>query len=122
MGDNSFDGQAMRAAHYRRSDMTGSNFDGVNLSDARFYAVLSRAKFTDTNLNDAVFDDVNLAGARFNNVSLAGIAVTDANLSGATFDGVNLTNTSIKNTDLAGMRINGILVTDLLAAYERMSS
>jgi uncharacterized protein YjbI with pentapeptide repeats len=124
MGENSnpFDGQTMRDTHYRRADMTGSNFDGVNLTEARFYAVLARATFTDTDLGDAVFDDVNLSGATFNNVNLAGIAVSNTNLSNATFDGVSLVNASINDADLAGMRINGILVTDLLAAYERASS
>lgn len=124
MGENAnpFDGQVMRDAHYHRADMTGSNFDGVNLTEARFYAVLARATFTDTDLGDAVFDDVNLSGATLNNVNLSEIAVTDANLSNATFAGVSLVNASIKDADLTGMRINGVLVTDLLAAYERASS
>jgi uncharacterized protein YjbI with pentapeptide repeats len=119
---NPFDGQAMRDAHYQRADMTGSNFDGVNLTDARFYAVLTGARFTDTNLSRAVFDDVNLAAATFNDVNLSGIAVTNANLSGATFDGVSLANAAITDADLTGMTIDGILVSDLLAAYARLSS
>ena len=119
---NPFDGQLLRDTHYRRSDMTGSNFDGVNLTEARFYAVLTRAAFTDTDLGDAVFDDVNLSGARFNNVNLVGVAITDANLSSATFSGVSLANAAINDADLTGMKINGVLVTDLFAAYERKSS
>ena len=124
MGDNAnpFDGQVMRDTHYRRSDMTGSNFDGVNLTEARFYAVLTRALFTDTDLADAVFDDVNLSRATFNNVNLADIKVTNANLANARFDNVSLANASIDNADLTGMRINGILVSDLLATHARLSS
>ncbi len=106
---NPFDGEIMRDAHYHRADMAGSNFDGVNLAEARFYANLTGATFADTNLARAMFDDVNLADATFNNVNLAGVVVTDA----------NLTNASISNANLTGMKINGILVTDLLDAYNR---
>nr|WP_245279868.1 pentapeptide repeat-containing protein [Rhizobium leguminosarum] len=41
--------------------MSGTNFYGVNLADAQFYAVLTKAKFTDSNLTEAVFDDISLA-------------------------------------------------------------
>lgn len=112
MSDNPFDGQVLRDAHYRRADMACSNFDGVNLANARFYAVLTRATFTDTNLAEARFNDVNLASAIFDDVNLAGIVVTNANLS----------NASISDANLTGMRINGILVTDLLDAYARSRS
>lgn len=107
MTDNPFDGEVLRNAHYQRADMAGANFDGVNLVDASFYADLSRAAFTDTNLAGARFNDVNLSGASFDNINLAGITITDA----------NLTNASISNANLTGMTINGILVTELLAAY-----
>ena len=46
-------------------------------------------------------------GATLNNINMAGVRISDANLDGA----------SIDNANLAGMRINGILVSDLLAAY-----
>lgn len=124
MSENSdpFDGQSMPDAHYQRADMARSLFDGVNLSDARFYAVLTRAAFTDTDLGEALFDDVNLGGATFCNVNLAGCTVTGANLSNVRFDGISLVNATIDNADLTGMRINGILVTDLLAAYARQKT
>jgi uncharacterized protein YjbI with pentapeptide repeats len=116
---NPFDGPAMRDAHYQRADMSRSVFDGVNLSEAKFYAELSRAAFTDTNLTDAVFDDVNLTGASFDNVNFSGIGVSNANLSKAFFTGVSFADATINDADLTGMRIDGILVTDLLAAYSR---
>jgi len=73
--------------------LTGSTFRDVCLGDARF---------DDVNLKGATFHDINLAGAKFDNVNLSGVEITDANL--------------------AGMKIDGILVTDLFAAYRRMES
>ncbi|MGO7305361.1 pentapeptide repeat-containing protein [Rhizobium ruizarguesonis] len=34
---NQFDGSQMQGMHYKRADMSGANFDGVNLADAQFY-------------------------------------------------------------------------------------
>ncbi len=115
--DDPFDGESLKGVRDHRADMTGAEFDGVNLADARFFAVLSRARFVDTNLSEAVFDDVNLSASRFNNVNLAGARITDANLSGVVIDGATLANAEIRNADLTGLRIDGILVTDMLRAY-----
>jgi uncharacterized protein YjbI with pentapeptide repeats len=119
---NPFDGPQMQGIHHRRADMSGTNFDGVNLAHARFYAVMTSAKFTDTDLNAADFDDVNLADSRFNNVNLSGVAITNANLSRSIISGVTLAHSDIKDADLTGMRINGVLVSDLFDAYERERS
>jgi uncharacterized protein YjbI with pentapeptide repeats len=66
------------------------------------------AAFLNVNLERARFDDVKLTGATFTNLCLGDARISDANLSGL----------SIEDCDLAGMRINGILVEDLLKAYE----
>ncbi len=116
---NPFNGPQMSGLQHRRADMSRSHFDGVNLADARFYAVLTRATFTDTDLREAVFDDVNLTHTRFNNINMSGATITNANLSGLTMRGVTLSNTDISDADLTGLKINGVLVTDLFAAYER---
>ena len=36
---NPFTGDQLQGTHYQKADMTGANFDGVNLSGAKFYAV-----------------------------------------------------------------------------------
>ncbi|WP_245483911.1 pentapeptide repeat-containing protein [Rhizobium ruizarguesonis] len=36
---NQFDGPQMQGMHYKRADMSGANFDGVNLADAQFYGI-----------------------------------------------------------------------------------
>jgi len=106
-----FDGPDLSGKSYSRARMCQSNFDGVDLSESRFFAVLSDARFSDTNLARADFDDVNLSEARFHNI----------NLQKASFDNINFSNVSISNANLQGMTINGILVSDLLEAYEKQS-
>ncbi|MGO6852685.1 pentapeptide repeat-containing protein [Rhizobium beringeri] len=32
---NQFDGPQMQGTHYKRADLSGANFDGVNLADAQ---------------------------------------------------------------------------------------
>lgn len=102
-----FDGPDLQDLTYSRANMSRSNFDGVNLAESRFFAVLSDATFSDTNLARAVFDDVNLGDARFHNI----------NLENASFDNINLSNSRIDNANLQGMTINGILVSELLRVY-----
>jgi uncharacterized protein YjbI with pentapeptide repeats len=122
MTDNPFTGPQLQNAHHQRADMTGTHFDGVNLANAKFYAVLTGANFTDTNLQAAIFDDVNLSNASFNNITFENTTITFANMSNMKISGITLENTDIQDANLTGMKINGILVTDLLAAYEKPST
>jgi uncharacterized protein YjbI with pentapeptide repeats len=64
-------------------------------------ADLSGSSLTDVKLEDATFTDINLRQARFSNVNLTGASIADANLT--------------------GMTIDGVLVTDLFAAYNTRS-
>jgi hypothetical protein len=72
-------------------------------------AKLTGSTFRDVCLGGAVFEDVNLGDARFR----------DVNLSGARFDDVNLSRVEITNANYAGMTIDGISVSELLAAHRR---
>jgi len=58
---------------------------------------LSGSRFNDVNLSGTVLDNVNLTGLRINNACMSNVAISDA--------------------ALEGMTIDGILVTELLAAY-----
>ena len=115
---NPFSGPDLSGTHYERANMAASNFDGVSLENASFFAVLSGATFKDTNLGAASFDDVNLGQASFQNVNLSGAVIRDANLSGVRISQATLANLDISDADVRGMKINGVLVTDLFAAYE----
>jgi uncharacterized protein YjbI with pentapeptide repeats len=68
---------------------------------------MSGSTFTDVRLSDSKFDDVNLTGTTINNANLSAIRISNANLAGA----------SITESSMEGMTIDGIAVSDLLAAY-----
>ena len=63
-------------------------------------AALSGSIFQDVGLQQATFENVALTDAVFKNVCLAGVSIVDANLEGT--------------------RIDGVLVTDLLQAYQAL--
>ncbi len=104
----SFSGEQLQGEVYEKADMQNSHFDGVNLAESRFYAVLANALFTDSNMQAARFENVNLGEAVFDDVNMAGVVFGNINLSGVT----------INNAKLTGMTIDGVLVTELLAAFE----
>ena len=116
---NPFDGPQLENTHYKRANMVGSYFDGVNLDKARFFAVMTGAKFMDTNLAGADFNDVNLSDSNFFNINLSKTTISNANLSQVKISGVTLENAEISDANMSGMRINGVLVTDLFEAYDK---
>jgi len=62
----------------------------------------------DADLSGSIFNDVNFAGTSITNANLSNLRITDANLTGAIFEDCNTT----------GMTINGIALSELLAAYQ----
>jgi uncharacterized protein YjbI with pentapeptide repeats len=99
---------------------TELNFSNCMLAKSTFHRVaFGQASVTDSSLAGAKFDDVNLGQAGFENINLAGAKFHNINLSGATFRDINFANVDIADANLTSMKINGILVTDLLAAYEK---
>ena len=80
--------------------MTGMRLEGVTEIVVSKKACLDGSSFVDVSLAQSKFTDVNPAGARFENVNMSGVTIDDVNLS--------------------GMTIQGVLVTDLLEAYEKL--
>jgi len=74
---------------------------------------------TNADLSRSDFDDVNLQEARFNNVNLSKATFADVNFSGARFSNLNLTNVEIEDCDTTGMKFRGVLVADLFDAYKK---
>ncbi len=116
---NPFPDSQFKAHEFSKADMSHANFNGVNLTDASFWAVLSNARFKDCNMESCVFDDVNLSGATYENINLSNASFNNINMSGVTLRNLNLANTEINDANLEGMKINGVLVTDLFNAYEK---
>jgi predicted enzyme related to lactoylglutathione lyase len=74
-------------------------------------ASLAGSEFVDTSLEGAKFHDVNLRHADFADVAFTGATIRNACLGDVTIADANYT----------GMRIEGILVTDLLRAFQERS-
>jgi uncharacterized protein YjbI with pentapeptide repeats len=68
-------------------------------------------------LSGSTFDDVGLRAARFRNVDLSDAVIENANLAGLRVDNVNLSGASFADCTMTGMTIEGVLVTELFAAY-----
>jgi uncharacterized protein YjbI with pentapeptide repeats len=61
--------------------------------------------------------DADLSGSTFTNVKLARAAFDDVDLTGVTIHNANLSGLQISDANLTGASLNGILLSDLLAAY-----
>jgi uncharacterized protein YjbI with pentapeptide repeats len=71
-------------------------------------ADLSESRFLDVKLVRCSFEDVNMRGTSFTNINLQGVRFVDVNMAGVT----------IEKANLAGMSIDGMLVSDLISAFE----
>jgi len=115
--EDHFPNKEYKGQKFDRADMTDAIFNGVDLSNSRFWAVMENGTFRDSNLRKAVFDDVNLEQSTFENVNLSRSQYNNVNLSDASFANLNLSNTEVRDAKLDGMKINGVLVTDLFDAW-----
>ena len=115
----------------RMADISGSVFQDVNLAGAEFENVnMSQARLHDINLSDVTISAANLGGAHFRHIGPApdpsgkqerqkAITFEEAQLGDSTFRKVDLSNVKIIDCNLQGMTIDGVLVTDLIAAYQK---
>ena len=119
---NLFPDPQFKGYEFSKADMRKVSFNGVDLSDSKFWAVLRNSTFSDCNMPSSKFDDVNLSGSTFKNINLSNTTFHDINLSGASFDYLNMSNVKINEANIEGMEIFGVLVTDLFGAYEKSNS
>ncbi len=92
----------------RQSVVTNSVFDYVNLSNTGF---------SNVNLSSSVFERMNLSNLRIDDANMGNARINDANLSGSKISNANLGLVDIERCAIDGMRIDGVLVTEMLAAY-----
>ncbi len=83
---------------------------------------LTGSRFTDVRLASTAFGNVDLSKSTFSNVNASAAAFRDVSLRDAHFTNVDLSSVRVANSRLGGMRIEGILVTDLIAAYRSARS
>ena len=111
--------------------MTGSRFEDVCLGNAEFDNVsLAKAKFHNINFSDAIITAANFGGVTFKHIGPGPdetgthppqkpVLFTEADFNGSRFDKVDLSNVEITNCNIHGMKIYGILVSHLIAEFNR---
>jgi uncharacterized protein YjbI with pentapeptide repeats len=108
--------------------MTGSRFEDVCLGDAEFDNVsLVRAKLHNINLSDITVTAAQIGGATFKHIGLPPglpgkqrpLRFEEVDLNGTTILNCDLSGVKIKKCNTEGMMIDGVLVTDLIAAYKQ---
>jgi RNA polymerase sigma-70 factor (ECF subfamily) len=104
-------------------------FTDVNLADSTFENVnLSKVRMHDINLSDLDLSAAQIGGASFRHIGpppnqdgkqerQRPVTFEEMMLCDSTFRNVDLSNVKIIDCDMRGMTINGVLVTDLIAAY-----
>jgi uncharacterized protein YjbI with pentapeptide repeats len=112
------------------ADLAGSAFHDVNLAGADFNNVnLSKAKFHNINLSDISLTAAQIGGARFKHIGpppdkdgrqerQRPVTFEEMMLCDSTFRNVDLSNVRITDCNLSGMTIDGIAVSDMIAAYK----
>jgi uncharacterized protein YjbI with pentapeptide repeats len=116
----------------QHADISGSRFLDVNLAGAEFNDVnLAEARVHNVNMSDMAIDCVQMGGTSFRHVGLppdqpgAGkqrpLAFEECDLNGSTFKKVDLSGVSITACNLEGATIDGVLVSDLIAAYRKQA-
>jgi RNA polymerase sigma-70 factor (ECF subfamily) len=112
---------AIPGSVFRDVDLSGSAFENVNMSKTRLH---------DINLTDISISAANLGGAHFKHIGPAPdrngrqarqkpITFEEAQLCDSTFRKVDMSNVKLIDCDVRGMTIDGVPVTDLLAAYKK---
>lgn len=113
------------------TNMAGFRFRDVNLSGADFEKVnLSNARFHDVNLSNLTMTAAQMGGAVFKHIGpppdAAGkqerqrpVRFEEMMLCDSIFQKVDLSNVRVTECDLTGMTVDGVLLTDLIAAYQK---
>ena len=103
-------------------DLSGAAFENVNLAKVRMHNV---------NLSDLDLSSAQIGGASFKHIGppptkdgkqdrQRPVTFEEAMLCDSTFTKVDLSNVKILDCNLAGMTIDGVLVTDMVAAYKKL--
>lgn len=116
------------------SCIDGATFNNVKLSKATFFDVaMDEVKIENANLSDLEIKNAQVGGAYIHGIGLppAGhpahnsnvakrpVRFEDCYLAGSTINNCNLSHVAITDCNLTGMTINGVLVEELLALYNK---
>ena len=113
------------------ADLSGSRFHDVNLAGAEFDDVnMSKTRFHNINMSDISVTAVQIGGAKFKHIGpppckdggqerQRPVIFEEAMLCDSIFKKVDMSNVKIIDCSITGMTIDGIPVTDMLAAYKK---
>jgi uncharacterized protein YjbI with pentapeptide repeats len=113
------------------ANIAGSRFHDVNMAETEFDNVnMSKARFVNINLSDVTITAAQIGGARFKHIGLPPdkdgkqerqrpVTFEEMMLCDSIFRKVDLSNVRIIDCDITGMTIDGVLATDLVAAYNK---
>jgi uncharacterized protein YjbI with pentapeptide repeats len=115
------EGVALRESTFRDVNLAGARFDNVDLSKVRMHNI---------NLSDLELSAAQIGGARFKDIGLPPgqdgkrrrqrpVTFENVELGGSMLTKVDLSDVKLVGCELRGMTIDGVLVTDLIAAYRR---
>jgi hypothetical protein len=120
---------ANKKLELRHDFIAGSEFEDLNMAGTRFTNInLSNARFHDINFSDVSFTAVQIGGALFKHIGpppcgeqkrQRPVTFEEAMLMDSIFRKVDMSNVQIIDCNIEGMKIDGILVTEMLAAYRR---
>ena len=101
------------------ADLANSTYHDVNMSGTRIdMCNLSRLAIAHGNLAGMSFEDCGMSGSSFRNINLAGSRFDDVNMSSVVIENANLSGMRIsKSCKIDGLYIDGVLATELLAAW-----
>jgi uncharacterized protein YjbI with pentapeptide repeats len=117
----------------KKAVITGSELETVNMSGSHFTDInLSKSRFINVNFSDVYFAAAQIGGTHFKHIGpppdkdgkqerQRPVIFEEGMLCDSTFRKMDLSNAQIIDCDIEGMKIDGVLVTDLLAAYKKRS-
>lgn len=103
------------------SDLSGKNFNGMNLTNAVFYKTnLSNASFRNADLTGVILKGANLTGVNLSEIDLSGkdlrgtilrgVDLSDNDLTNTILAGADLTNAILRGVDLSGKDLRGTIL------------
>lgn len=116
------------------SKLNGSSFQNVMMNALLFNDVsMTHCKIINANLSDLEIEGAQIGGAYIHNIGgppedhpaydpafrQRPVKFENCDLNSSSFSNCNLSDVAITDCNVSGMRINGILVTDLLSAYNK---
>jgi uncharacterized protein YjbI with pentapeptide repeats len=115
----SIDHPEMPKIELRFQDLSGLNFEYINLSNSDFrWSNFDTAKISNVNFTRTNLSSINLSGQDLTGTILTGADLSDANLNGVDLSGKDLTGTILTGADLSDANLSNTILTgaDLTSA------